>query len=60
MWSYIYFSSSSVQMENSSETNLFMSKISKENDLLLGIIYTIFGKCLFKVVIFLQAPYYKG
>ncbi|XP_039545839.1 opsin 7, group member b [Pimephales promelas] len=30
-------------MENSSETNLFMSKISKENDLLLGIIYTIFG-----------------
>ncbi|XP_051515819.1 opsin 7, group member b [Myxocyprinus asiaticus] len=30
-------------MENSSETNLFLSKISKENDFLLGTIYTIFG-----------------
>ncbi|XP_051517483.1 opsin-5-like [Myxocyprinus asiaticus] len=30
-------------MENSSEKNLFLSKISKENDFLLGTIYTIFG-----------------
>ncbi|NP_001303878.1 opsin 7, group member b [Danio rerio] len=30
-------------MENSSETDLFQSKISKENDLLLGTIYSIFG-----------------
>ncbi|KAF4097049.1 opsin 7, group member b isoform X2 [Onychostoma macrolepis] len=30
-------------MENSSGTDMFKSKISKENDLLLGIIYTIFG-----------------
>ncbi|KAK9953854.1 hypothetical protein ABG768_015974 [Culter alburnus] len=30
-------------MENSSESDLFMSKISKENDFLLGTIYIIFG-----------------
>ncbi|ROL52189.1 Opsin-5 [Anabarilius grahami] len=43
MWSYILSSSSSVQMENSSESDLFVSKISKENDFLLGTIYIIFG-----------------
>ncbi|XP_016328674.1 opsin-5-like [Sinocyclocheilus anshuiensis] len=30
-------------MENSSETGMFQSKISKENDLLLGTVYIIFG-----------------
>ncbi|XP_052449282.1 opsin 7, group member b [Carassius gibelio] len=30
-------------MENSSGTGMFQSKISKENDLLLGTVYTVFG-----------------
>ncbi|XP_016109263.1 opsin-5-like [Sinocyclocheilus grahami] len=30
-------------MENSSRTDMFHSKISKENDLLLGTVYTVFG-----------------
>ncbi|XP_043080159.1 opsin 7, group member b isoform X2 [Puntigrus tetrazona] len=30
-------------MENSSKTDMFQSKISKENDLLLGTVYTILG-----------------
>uniref|UniRef100_A0A8C1USU4 Opsin 7, group member b n=1 Tax=Cyprinus carpio TaxID=7962 RepID=A0A8C1USU4_CYPCA len=38
-------------MENSSGTGMFQSRISKENDLLLGTVYTIFGKCLSKLQI---------
>ncbi len=43
-WSYVCSLSSSVQMENSSGSGMFQSKISKENDILLGTIYAIFGK----------------
>ncbi|XP_030625822.1 opsin 7, group member b [Chanos chanos] len=32
-----------LRMGNASETSLFVSKISKENDFLLGTVYTIFG-----------------
>lgn len=32
------------QMGNASETYLFVSRISKENDFLMGTLYTIFGK----------------
>lgn len=31
-------------MGNASETFLFVSKISKSNDLLIGVLYTVFGK----------------